>query len=38
MSGSQSGDIFLNCDNAELKRSCKINVSVAERHRWAVVG
>ena len=30
--------IFLYCDNTELKRSSKRNVSVSERHRWAVVG
>ena len=29
------GDIFLNCDNAELKRSFKMKFSVSERHRWA---
>jgi len=29
---------YLNCDNTELKRSSKINVSVSERHRWAVLG
>jgi len=29
---------ILNCDNIELKRSSKIIFSVAERHRWAVVG
>ena len=28
----------INCDNTELKRSSKINVSFSERHRWAVVG
>jgi len=32
-----SSDIFLNCDNNELKRSSKINFSVAEWHRWAEV-
>jgi len=32
------GRYFLNCDNAELKISSKINFSVSERHRWAVVG
>ena len=31
------GDMFLNCDNTELKRSFKIFFSVSERHRWAVV-
>jgi len=32
------GEYFLNCDHTELKRPSKINISVAERHRWAVVG
>jgi len=32
------GLYFLNCDKTELKKSSKINFSVAERHRWAVVG
>ena len=32
------GRYFLNCDDTELKRSSKINFSVSERHRWAVVG
>jgi len=35
----QRGMIYsLNCDNTELKISSKINLSVSERHRWAVVG
>jgi len=37
ISGFQRGDIILNRDNAELKRSSKIKFSVSERHRWAVV-
>jgi len=32
------GRYFLNCDDTELKRFSKINVSVCERHRWAVGG
>jgi len=32
------GWYFLNCYNSELKRFSKINFSVSERHRWAVVG
>jgi len=35
---SRGVDIFLNCDNTELKTFSKINFSVAERHRWTVVG
>jgi len=31
------GDIFLNFDNTELKRSAKIIFSISERHRRAVV-
>jgi len=38
ISGFQRGDIFLNCDKTELNRSSKIDFSVSERHRWAVVG
>jgi len=37
-SGFQRGDIFLNYDNTELKRSSIINFPVSERHRWVVVG
>ena len=29
---------YLNCGNTKLKRSCKINFSLSERHRWEVVG
>jgi len=32
------GWYFLNCDNAEPERSSNINISVSERHRWALVG
>ena len=32
------GWYFLNCENTEMKRSSTINVSVYERHRWAVGG
>jgi len=32
------GRYFLNCDNTELKRSSKMNFSIAERHRWVEAG
>jgi len=38
MSGFQRGNIFLSGDNTELKRCSKINFTVSERYRWAVVG
>ena len=30
------GKYFLNCDNAELKKSPEVNFPVSERHCWAV--